>query len=54
MPIRVLDRGGKLVEGALGDIDTLAIAAVKVELLLKFRDPDHDSISPLGPFGGEL
>jgi hypothetical protein len=38
----VFDRGGELVEGALGDVNTLAIAVVEVELLLKFFDSDHD------------
>ena len=50
----VFDRGGKLVEGALGDVDMLAVAVVGVELLLKFLDPGHDSTNALGLLGGGL
>ena len=44
----VLDGGGELIEGALGDVRMLAVAVVEVELL-KFLDPDHESVNALSP-----
>jgi len=43
----VLHTGGKLVEGTVGDVETLATAVVEVEPPLKFLDPDYDSINAL-------
>ena len=59
----MLDVGRELIGGALGDIDVDRLTAavvvvveveVEVELPLIFLGPGHDSISALGPFGGDL
>jgi len=50
----VLDKGGKLVEGTVGNVDTLAVAVFEVEIPLSFLDLDHGSINTLRLCGGEL